>query len=162
LDTELYWGQSQSGWNGGVWNELVTTSPVNFTRLHNFAPIIIANGVGQLNFELCGNGYYNSPYLSGQDVKLCAQIFIADCDQFYDYGGAPPSGVDWNTVFISGPDVADVSGVGTVCFKFIGNYNITEGCRYHAAVGLGIKTDYAGVDKNDFDLDFSYQLTVYQ
>ena len=158
--TNLYWGETQKGWNGGVWDERVT-SPSNFSTLHNFAPIIISNGTGNLNFKLCGNAYYNTTHLAGQTTKLYAQIFIADCDQFYSYGGAAPSDITWTEVF-GGPEGVDVSGVGTVCFTFTGTKNITAGCRYHAAVGLGIETDYVGGDKYTFELDFSYQLRVTQ
>jgi hypothetical protein len=116
--------------------------------------------VGQLNFELCGNAYYDSP--NSGTYELAAQIYIADCDQFFDYTGPTPSGVIWNTVLAGGIEFVGMSGVKTVCFKFTGTYNITEGCRYHAAVGLGVQTDYTGGDKDTFDLNFSYQLKVSQ
>jgi hypothetical protein len=141
----------------------VTASPVPFNRLHNFAPIVINNGTGNLNFELCGNAYYNTINLNPSiTYELYAQIFIADCEQFYNYTSPPPTGVVWTEVFGGGPDGTLVSGVGTVCFSFAGSFNITAARRYHAAVGLGIKTDYVAGDKDDYDLDFSYQLRVIQ
>jgi hypothetical protein len=149
--TQYYYGGALSGWNAGVWDELVTASPVNFASLHNFAPITINDLVTNLTFTLCGNGYFYGS--SPQNATLYADVLIADCSEFTQ---GVPSGVEYFQI-LSG-STANISNVGTVCFEFATTYSIPTSCNYHAAVAFTIVSDQPGSQR----FDFSYQLKVTQ
>jgi hypothetical protein len=156
LITEYYYGGATSGWNDGSWNERITTSPVPFAGLHNFAPILISNGTTNLTFNLCGNGYFYG--VSGTGITFWAEVIIANCEQFYQPSGGSVSGIEYNRVFNDTDNSIDVSDDGLVCFDFTGTYSIPTACQYHAAVGLVVVSDQVGTQK----FDFSYQLRVSQ
>jgi len=116
---------------------------------------------GNLTFKLCGNAYYNEPGSYSSYVQLWAQIYIAECPQFYNFI-SPPSNITWTPVFATGPQATDIApvsggGGGLICFDYTGEFNIGATCEYHAAVGLYVTTDSGG---GLYDLDFSFQLRV--
>jgi hypothetical protein len=157
VSTDYYYGNANEGWNGGVWDELVAPTPAPKDHLHNFAPIVIADGTTSLTFRLCGNAYFYG-YLTDTSAELYANILIADCDLFTN--GGQGTDVDYIQLFgdsESGHSVS-ISATGMVCFDFEKQYSISSSCQYQAAVALVVVSD----DTNSSKLDFSYQLRVIQ
>jgi hypothetical protein len=115
---------------------------------------------GNLNFKLCGNAFFHTS--AGSSIgggDLYAQVYVANCSQFYD-GTGTTAGIVWETSpTVPDPVSTTISAWGTVCFDFPWEFNIGATCEYHAAVGLFATSDYVG---NDSILDFSFQLRVTQ
>jgi hypothetical protein len=150
---DYYYGGAVSGWNAGIWDERIPNVPIPFSHLHNFAPILIHDASTNLNFSLCGNGYFYGP---PQDAVLYAEVIIANCSQFYNVSGASASSIAYTRVL--NDQSASIGQEGTVCFDFTATYSVDAPCEYHAAVALVVVSDQVGTSK----LDFSYQLRVSQ